>query len=191
MPRLVLASASPRRAELLRSAGLEFSVEPVDCDERWIPGEHPVAYAERLARAKAELARAADAIILAADTTVWIAPDAPPLGKPSDRREAARALRALSAASPHRVTSAFAILDRRRPTAAIHVAHSTTEVWMRPLSERDLEAFLDTDEWRDKAGGYGIQGRAAAFVRRIAGSYTAVVGLPLAELLEALHGLEP
>ena len=190
--RLVLASASPRRADLLRSAGIEFTVAPVACDEAPHPGEHPIDYAERIARAKAELAaaEAGRAVVLAADTTVWISPEGGPIGKPVDRAQAATILRALIAAQPHRVTSAFALLDRRGPAPRAVVRHTTTEVWMRPLDDAALDAHLDADEWRDKAGGYGIQGRAAGLVRRISGSYTAVVGLPLAEVLEALAALD-
>jgi len=193
---LVLASASPRRADLLRVAGLEFTVAPVECDESVHPGEHPIDYAERIARAKADLAAAharehhPRAVLLTADTTVWTSPEGGPIGKPEDRRAAAAILRALIAAQPHRVTTAFALVDLRGRAPRTVVHHSTTEVWMRELGDAELEAYLDTDEWQGKAGGYGIQGRAAGFVRRIAGSYTTVVGLPLAEVLDALTALE-
>ncbi len=186
---LVLASASPRRADLLRMAGLQFTVAPVDADERYLPGEPPAAYAGRVARQKAGLAVPLHpgAVILAADTTVWIAPDAPPLGKPADRDEAAATLRAL--AGSHFVTTAFAIADTRAATVGWIERQVTTRVHMRALAADELAAYLDTDDWRDKAGGYGIQSRAAGIVTAIEGSYTAVVGLPLAEVVLALRGL--
>lgn len=186
---LVLASASPRRAALLRSIGVEPVILPTECDERWLPGESPVAYTRRLARAKAELSAATGALILAADTTVWIDEGAEPLGKPADREAARRMLRALMDAEVHQVTTAFTILDRRDERSRVRSDHTTTRVWMRTLSKAALEHHLDADEWRDKAGGYAIQGRAAALVRRIDGSYTGVVGLPLAEVCEVLGAI--
>jgi len=187
---LVLASASPRRADLLRTAGLQFTVAPVDGDESWLPGEAPAAYAGRVARLKAGLAvpEHPGAVILAADTTVWIAPDAPPIGKPADRDEAAATLRALAGGS-HFVTTAFAIADTRTATLRWIERQVTTRVHMRVVAADELAAYLDTDDWRDKAGGYGIQSRAAGIVTAIDGSYTAVVGLPLAEVVLALREL--
>lgn len=188
---LVLASASPRRAALLRSAGREFTVAPVDADEAEHPGEPPIAYVARIARAKAELALPAHpgAVVLAADTTVWLDPAGPPLGKPADRAAAERMLRTLTAAGTHHTTTAFVLADARGPQVTWHAHHVTTEVRMRTLSPAELGAYLDADDWRDKAGGYAIQGRAAGIVTGITGSYTAVVGLPLAEVLLALHAL--
>lgn len=185
---LVLASASPRRAELLRSAGIAFVAAPVDADERWLPGEAPPAYAARVARAKAELALKPGAVVLAADTTVWLEGQVEPLGKPADRAEA-RAMLARLAGGEHRVTTAFALADARGPAPRWIERAATTTVWMRPLTTGELEAHLDLEDWKDKAGGYGIQSRAAGLVRRIEGSYTAVVGLPLAEVIEALREL--
>lgn len=188
---LVLASASPRRAALLRSAGREFTVAPVDADEAEFPGEPPVAYVARIARAKAELAlpRHPGAVILAADTTVWCDPAGPPLGKPADRDAADTMLRALLRAGTHFTTTAFVLADARGPRVTWLARHVTTEVRMRPLADAELAAYLDSEDWRDKAGGYAIQGRAAGIVTGITGSYTAVVGLPLAEVLIALHEL--
>jgi septum formation protein len=192
---LVLASASPRRAELLRGAGLEFQVAPVDSDERWLPGEAPPAYAARVARTKATLAlpQHPRAVILAADTTVWLGeaddPQASPIGKPGDRAEAATILRALTGAGAHRVTTAFVLADARGAQVQWIERQVTTRVYMRGLDEAELADYLDSEDWRDKAGGYGIQSRAAGFVTGIEGSYTAVVGLPLAEVLVALRGL--
>lgn len=188
---LVLASASPRRAELLRTAGLRPTVAPVDGDETWRPGEPPAAYAARVARHKAELAlpHHPGAIILAADTTVWLTAADPPIGKPADRADAAATLQALTAASQHFVTTAFAIADTRATPVTWLERQVTTRVCMRRLAPDELERYLDSDDWRDKAGGYGIQSRAAGIVTAIEGSYTAVVGLPLAEVLVALREL--
>jgi len=188
---LVLASASPRRADLLRSAGIAFTVAPVDADERELPGEAPPAYAARVARSKAALAvpHHPGAVILAADTTVFLDRAGPPLGKPGDRQAARALLRALSSAPCHFVTTAFVLADSRGPHVTWLSRQVTTEVRMRSLADDELGAYLDSDEWRDKAGGYGIQGRAAGLVTGITGSYTAVVGLPLAELLIALREL--
>jgi len=187
---LVLASASPRRADLLRMAGLRFTVAPVDGDERWLPGEAPADYAARVARIKASLAVPGHPgkVILAADTTVWIDPGSPPIGKPADRSEARTTLARLAGGS-HFVTTAFAIADTREATVTWLERQVTTRVHMRSLQDDELAAYLDTDDWQDKAGGYGIQSRAAGIVTTIEGSYTAVVGLPLAEVVLALRAL--
>ncbi len=187
-PQIVLASASPRRADLLRAAGISLVVAPVDCDERWSPGEPPRAYVERVARAKAELALQPGRVVLAADSTVWLEGQDEPLGKPADRA-AARAMIGRLAGGRHHVSTAFALVDARASAARWHVEVVTTTVWFRPLEAAEIEVYLDADDWRDKAGGYGIQSRAAGLVRRIEGSYTNVVGLPLAEVLEALTRL--
>ncbi|HLT34657.1 MAG TPA: Maf family protein [Enhygromyxa sp.] len=200
---LVLASASPRRAELLRSAGVEFTVHAVDCDERWLPGERAVHYAVRVATAKAlaaaEQLRGRDLaspppLILAADTTVWFGAEQEPLQKPVDRAHATAMLRQLTGGEPHRVTTAcaFARPDHDPPLLAEFAV--TTVVRMRTLDERQFAAFigpyLDAGDWTDKAGGYAIQGRAAGLVEAIDGSYTSVVGLPLAEVLTELDAFE-
>lgn len=185
---LVLASASPRRAELLGAAGIAFVTAPVDCDEAWRPGEAPPDYAARVARAKAELALRPGVVVLAADTTVWLEGQAEPIGKPADAAAAAAILTRL-AGRAHRVTSAFALADARGETLRWHEQVVTTTVWFRPLSPAEIADHVAAGEWRDKAGGYGIQGRAAGLVRRIEGSYTAVVGLPLAEVVEGLRDL--
>lgn len=185
----MLASASPRRADLLRGAGVGFTVDAVDADERERPGEPPAAYAARVARAKAALAlpRHPGAVLLAADTTVW-RPGGPPIGKPGDRAEAAAMLAGLLGGS-HLVTTAFAIADARRPVTTWLEDQVTTRVTMRTLEDDEVAAYLDSEDWRGKAGGYGIQSRAAGIVTRVEGSYTAVVGLPLAEVLVALRSL--
>lgn len=185
MTTLVLASRSPRRVDLLRSAGLQVDVRPVECDESPHPGEPAVGYARRIAAAKLSTALAHATWphpTLAADTVVWSETTAAPLGKPRDREHARHVLQQLLGAD-HFVTTAWALA---RPGADPHLAHETTRVWMRPLPPDALERYLDTDEWCDKAGGYGIQGHAAGLVTRIEGSYTNVVGLPLAQVLQVL-----
>lgn len=188
---LVLASASPRRADLLRGAGVEFLVAAVDADETWVAGEAAPDYAARVARAKAALAlpHHRGAVILAADTTVWHAGE-PPLGKPGDRAEAAAMITELTGRGSHLVTTAFALADGRGEELTWLEDQVTTRVWMRALADEELAEYLDGEDWRGKAGGYGIQSRAAGIVTRIEGSYTAVVGLPLAEVLVALRRLQ-
>jgi septum formation protein len=187
VPPLVLASASPRRAELLRGAGLAFEVAASECDERREPGEHPVALARRLALAKAAACARTDAIVLAADTVVWT-DELSVLGKPADRGEAEAFLAALSGRE-HAVTTAWALAG----AVAAEVHDERTTVEFRTLAPVDIAAYLATGEWTDKAGAYGIQGAAASFVARIAGSYTNVVGLPLAQVVARLreHGVGP
>jgi septum formation protein len=190
MPRLVLASQSPRRADLLTQAGLPFEVRATGVDERAHEGEGAVEHARRIALAKVQAAAAEldddlAAIVLAADTVVWQPPDGPPLGKPESRSHAAMLLRSLGGDEPHLVTTAWALSRQGQ----IEVHHETTRVWMRTVDPDELDAYLDTEEWRDKAGGYGIQGRAGAFVVRIDGSYTNVVGLPLSQVVVRLHAL--
>ncbi|MCA9697667.1 MAG: septum formation protein Maf [Myxococcales bacterium] len=199
---LILASASPRRAALLAGAGLDFERLAVDCDESWHPGEAPVAYARRVARAKAEAVVAAladrehdrETVVLAADTTVWLDADRPPLAKPADRDEARTMLRSLCAGRPHQVTTAcvFASSSGHGATTYEELVE-TTLVRMRHLEEPRfsalIEPYLDGDEWCDKAGAYAIQGFAAALVEGIEGSYTTVVGLPLAQVVIRLEQL--
>jgi septum formation protein len=195
-PLLVLASASPRRAELLRSAGLAFSVRPVDCDETWHPGESPITYVNRVAAAKAMAGAALDdlprdALILAADTTVWLDEDAEPLAKPNDRAHATAMLRALTRGRPHSVSTACAFA--RPDDSLVATLTETTRVHMRSLSDAQfqewIKPYLDAGDWADKAGAYAIQGRAAALVLAIEGSYTSVVGLPLAQVVAQLEQL--
>ncbi len=194
---LVLASASPRRAELLRGAGLSFIVRPVDCDETWHAGESPVAYVQRVAAAKATAGAALvdlppDCLILAADTTVWLDEDTEPLAKPSDRTHATAMLRALTRGRAHQVSTACAFA--RAGAGLIHGFVETTRVRMRALSDAEFDtfipAYLDAGDWVDKAGAYAIQGRAASLVEAIEGSYTGVVGLPLAQVVAQLERLD-
>jgi len=172
---LVLASASPRRAELLRDAGFQFIVHPPDVDESLISDETPQAYVVRLAATKLESARRShrDAIVIAADTAVVV--DGVVLGKPDDDRQAAEMLRRLSGRT-HEVLTGVAVEGPAGRTAGI----ASTVVHFTHLTEEDLAWYVASGEPRDKAGGYGIQGLASRFVDRIEGSYTNVVGLPVA-----------
>jgi septum formation protein len=172
--KLVLASRSPRRAELLKAAGLEFTVRAVDVDETPRPGEDPSLYALRLALAKAEAVPAgADEVVLAADTTVVLGSEI--MGKPVDVMDAARMLRAL-AGQRHEVLTAICV--RRGDRVCTDVA--STSVWFAPMSETDIADYIVSGEPMDKAGAYGIQGLASKFIERIEGSYSNVVGLPVA-----------
>ena len=171
---LVLASASPRRSELLRAAGFTFIVHPTDVDESLMPGETPEAYVARLAATKLESARRVhpEALVIAADTTVVL--DGIVLGKPDDDRHAAEMLRRLSGRA-HEVLTGVAVEGSAGRSAGI----ASTVVHFTHLTEEDLAWYVASGEPRDKAGGYGIQGLASRFVDRIEGSYTNVVGLPV------------
>lgn len=173
---LILASASPRRADLLRQLGLSFEICPVDIDETPIVGEAPADYVRRLARQKAEAgfeaADAPDALVLGSDTTVVL--DGQILGKPDDRNSAIAMLEALSGRT-HQVMTGIAVICAGAAEAVV----SATDVTFRRLDKREIRAYCETGEPMDKAGGYGIQGRGGAFVTSISGSYSAVVGLPL------------
>ena len=171
---IVLASASPRRAELLRQIGLGFEVYPADIDETPLPGEPPDAYVERMARAKAAAVAEPGRVTLAADTTV--VQDGQILGKPRDRAEGLAMLRRL-ADGWHEVMTAIAVSDGRELLAET----VTTRVHFRPLSDGEMTRYWETGEGADKAGGYGIQGIGGILADKIEGSYSAVVGLPLAE----------
>ncbi|WP_018174540.1 MULTISPECIES: nucleoside triphosphate pyrophosphatase [unclassified Thioalkalivibrio] len=176
---LLLASASPRRRELLEQVQLVFEVAPMDVDETPLPGESPEALVERLAIAKAEAALERGIPgqwVLAADTVVALGDEA--LGKPVDFADAESMLQRLSGGE-HRVVSGMALC---RPGESMRACTVTTRVRMRPLTPSDIERYWATGEPLGKAGAYAIQGRGAAFVEWIAGSYTNVVGLPLFEL---------
>ncbi len=185
VPRLILASASPRRLELLERVGVFPEVRPADLDETRHPNEPPLEYAQRLAGAKARAVAESSGRgrpILAADTVVIV--DAEVLGKPRDADDA-RAMLSLLAGRGHRVVTAFHILymDGERGRAV------TTEVTMRALQPVEVEGYVASREWEGKAGGYAIQGLAGAFVRSVSGSYSNVVGLPVCEVLEDLDAL--
>ena len=181
---LILASASPRRQELLSSAGISFEVLPSEVDEGFREGEPPEEYVVRLARRKATKAgeRHKDRWVLAADTVVVI--DGRILGKPGDRQEAREMLGVLSD-QEHRVITGFCLL--RGDSGKSREGTVTTRVRFKRLSSREIEWYLDTGEPFDKAGAYAIQGKAAFMVKEIRGSYTNVVGLPLTEVIEALQ----
>ena len=183
-PRIVLASSSPRRKELLLQIGLSFTVAPEDIDENVLPGEQPEAYAARVALDKARIAsqRAGEGVIIAADTIVVIGDSI--LGKPADAHDAKRMLAMLSG-KEHRVVTALAVMDAT--TAKSVTRTSVTKVWFRDLSDREITDYVATGEPLDKAGAYGIQERGALLVERIEGCYSNVVGLPLSLLGELLR----
>ena len=179
MATLYLASGSPRRRELLTQIAVPFLTQIAPIDENALPGESPIAYVERLARAKAQaglaaLVDTAGAVVLGADTAVVL--DGRILGKPEDRDDALATLSALSGRT-HQVLTAVALVSRERLASQV----VTSQVTFRSLSQAEIEAYWDSGEPQDKAGCYGIQGLAAVFVSQLHGSYSAVVGLPLCE----------
>lgn len=180
---LVLASASPRRRELLERIGVPLVVRPVDVDEAVRPGEGAFAYLERVVADKAGAARAAhpDGVLLVADTSVIV--DGEVLGKPGNDDEARVMIQRLQGRE-HEVATRFAISAEAEVSETVR-----TRVWFRPLNAEQIARYVATGEGGDKAGGYGIQGVGAMLVARIDGSYTNVVGLPLAEVVVALEAL--
>ncbi|WP_347507411.1 Maf family protein [Pseudomonas anguilliseptica] len=179
MATLYLASGSPRRRELLTQVAVPFLTQIALVDENALPDESPIAYVERLARAKAQaglaaLSDTADAVVLGADTAVVL--DGRILGKPVDRDDALATLNALSGRS-HQVLTAVALVSRERLESRV----VTSQVTFRALTQVEVEAYWASGEPQDKAGCYGIQGLAAVFVSQLQGSYSAVVGLPLCE----------
>jgi septum formation protein len=180
---LILASASPRRRDLLAAQGVRFEVVPSAVDETPLPGEPPEAFAQRLAREKAcDVARQRPGrCVLAADTVVIAG--ATLFGKPAGRDDARRMLRALSGRT-HRVLTAVALVDGDG-----HILETAveSEVEFRQLTAGEIEAYLDSDEPFDKAGAYAIQGLAQKFVTGVRGSYSNVIGLPMDEVLELLR----
>lgn len=183
-PRLVLASASPRRLELLRRIGVEpDDVSPTDIDEREIPGESPREIALRLACSKAQAGQRSDALVLGSDTVV--ARGLRTLPKAETREQALDCLRLLSGQS-HRVWTGIALIspDGRMASRVVE-----TRVKFKRLSKVEIDAYLDSGEWQGKAGGYGVQGLAEAFVLSIQGSYSGVMGLPLYETANLLTGM--
>jgi septum formation protein len=185
--KLILASSSPRRAEILHHAGISFSVLSSAIDESPLPGEPPEKLVHRLADAKAELvvARAVGpAIILAADTVVAI--DGQILGKPRSTDEARQMLELLSGRT-HSVITGVSLA--RLPEMQRRQFVDTTLVHFAKLSNEDISSYLATEEPYDKAGAYAIQGRARRYIPRIEGCYFNVVGLPLSRVVAALHEL--
>ena len=182
---LILASASPRRRELLTQIGVQYVIHPAHIDEAIFPGELPHHYVQRLAREKAQALhrRYPKATVLAADTTVVL--DGNVLNKPADRTGAETMLRTL-AGRVHHVHTGIAVVTGK----AERVHLETTAVTMCSIPERELQAYLDTGDSLDKAGGYGIQGYAARWIERIEGDYFNVVGLPLASTMKLLRAAE-
>jgi nucleoside triphosphate pyrophosphatase len=193
--RLVLASASPRRADLLRAAGFTFDTVPAEVDERVRDGELPGQYVRRLAAEKSAavmealtasgstpISWTADLVVLGADTTVVV--DGEILGKPRDDREAGAMLRRLSGRR-HEVLTGVSLRSRSAERGLVE----TTGVYMLELRDQDIAWYLGSGEGRDKAGAYGIQGLASRFIPRIDGSYANVVGLPVANIPALLHAL--
>lgn len=184
MAELFLASASPRRRELLAQIAVPCVTQIASIDETPLPDEPPAAYVERLARGKAHagllaLSKHADAVVLGADTAVVL--DGEILGKPQDFADFQRMLRALSGRT-HQVMTAVALVSQAREMAQV----VCSDVSFRALNDAEIAAYWASGEPCDKAGGYGIQGLAAVFVSRIEGSYSAVVGLPLCETAQML-----
>ncbi|MEW5736854.1 MAG: Maf family protein [Thermodesulfobacteriota bacterium] len=181
---LILASASPRRRELLQGAGVPFEVVESGVDENGEESGSPAELAKALARKKAlaVAARFPGRFVLGADTIVVV--DGAVLGKPSGPDEARRMLSLLSGRS-HIVVTGFCLV--REPEGDILCDSAATEVWFKDLSEPEINWYLKTGEPYDKAGGYAIQGHGCFMVSRISGSYTNVVGLPLAETLALLY----
>jgi septum formation protein len=207
--RLILASASPRRAELLRAAGFTFDIVAADVDESIRPGESPAAYVRRLAADKSAAAQSSVAsgvnrtvnsegvsrtggspaeaghdipVILGADTTVVV--DGEILGKPKDEEDAAAMLKRLSG-KPHEVLTGVSLRQGDGEVCRVE----TTVVVFHELSEEDVAWYVASGEWRDKAGAYAIQGLASRFIPRIEGSYSNVVGLPMACVAQLLRSL--
>lgn len=182
--RLVLASASPRRAELLTSAGFRFEISPAAVDESPLPDEAPPAYALRVAASKAEaaarLAPSTGALVLAADTVVVAGNRM--LGKPEGAAEAADMLRQISG-TVHTVLTAVVLRTAERAVSDV----VTTRVRVLPLTEHDIRWYIRTGEPEGKAGAYAIQGRAARFIDWIEGSWSNVVGLPIATVHRLLR----
>ncbi len=184
LDKIVLASASPRRVELLSSAGVTFAVVPSGIPEEALPNELPEDHVLRLAREKAlDVAKRVDgSFFIGADTVVVC--DGEIMGKPKDSADAARMLRKLSGIG-HSVITGFAIYDKERKDAI--AAAVKTRVFFKQLRDEEIQAYIATGCPMDKAGAYAIQGGAGYMVERIDGSYSNVVGLPLCEVVEALR----
>jgi septum formation protein len=176
---LVLASQSPRRSELLKSAGIAFRVQAANIDETHLAGETPVDYVRRLAREKAEAVPGE--LVLGADTVVVV--DGQILGKPIDAADAVRMLQLLSGRK-HEVITGICLKGRE-----VVVDHEVTDVFFAVLTAMEIEEYVATGEPMDKAGAYAIQGLASRFVQRIEGSYSNVVGLPVAMVYRLLLGV--
>jgi septum formation protein len=185
--KLILASASPRRAQILRDAGIPFSVLSSAVDETPFPGESPQDHVQRLADAKAELVAAravGPAIVIAADTVVTL--EGRIIGKPSSTDDARQVLERLSGRT-HSVITGVTLI--RLPDAERRTFVETTQVQFATISSEEITRYLATEEPYDKAGSYAIQGRAGRYVPRIEGDYFNIVGLPLSRVAQALADL--
>ena len=183
MKHLILASASPRRQELLRGLGLQFDIRTADIDESMDPSRGAAAEVARISREKAlavQKQSTEDAVIIAADTIVCV--DDRILGQPHTEEEAAEMLHLLSG-RVHQVRTGVTVLQGNHSVTEVE----TAEVHFRPLSDAEIAAYIATSEPMDKAGAYGIQGRAAIFVEGICGDYFNVMGLPLCRLSQILE----
>ena len=187
MKHLVLASTSPRRAEILRSVGWDFETLPVNIDETHLQGEDAVEYVERLSREKAEAAErlSPQGLVLGADTTVVV--DGDILGKPRDEDEARRMLYRLSGRW-HAVLTGVTLIRGGEGRKCV-VAHEATRVLFAALSDDEINWYVASGEPMDKAGAYAIQGRAALFIKKIEGDYWNVVGLPVQLVYRLAQGL--
>ncbi|MGH9677040.1 MAG: Maf family protein [Candidatus Acidiferrum sp.] len=197
IPQIILASASPRRSELLRNAGIVFAVHRAHLQEEMLPGEAPMDHAKRLARDKARsvFQQRPKEFILGADTIVVAAKQV--LGKPRDAADAARMLRLLSGCS-HQVITAVCLIgtetrNSKREAVFEDIRAETTEVFMHRLTDEEIAAYIATGESMDKAGAYAIQGYASRWIPKIVGCYFNVVGLPVSLVCRMLreHGIAP
>lgn len=183
--RLILASASPRRRDLLTKVGLEFDVKPAEINEADIDETNPEILVQKLAELKAKNVglKYDSALIIAADTIVVIKGTI--LGKPTNRSDAERMLEILSG-QKHKVYTGLAIYQKNKVKARLEVDLDVSKVWMRSFDTTEINAYLDTGEPFDKAGSYAIQGYGSLLVKKISGSYFTIVGLPLHKLAELL-----
>lgn len=183
MHKIILASASPRRKQLLEQIGLNFSCLPAEVDEEALAALSPREMVSKLAwqKAQAVAQRLKQGIVIAADTVVVL--DHLVMGKPVNREDAEQKL-ALLSAKEHRVMTGLCVFNCMDQSHAVEV--EITKVFFRPLSHREINAYLDSAEWVDKAGGYGIQGLGALLIEKIEGCYFNVVGLPLNRLNQML-----
>jgi septum formation protein len=180
LPRVILASQSPRRQELLKLVGIPHEVMPANLDESYLSTETPPEHAERLARAKASTIIVPDAVVIGSDTIVVV--DGAVLGKPADESDAVRMLQLLSGRA-HTVITAVALSWRGRVESGIE----TVTVTFHPLTRAVIDGYVATREPMDKAGAYGIQGYGATLVQRVDGDYFAVMGLPLQRLVALME----